>query len=104
MPYLNLQTTLMRQRLTLPIPSEKDAQLAREFWADKEFKTWAVDVSAGPEKRLTFCHTYYARARTSEAAIACVQRNMVCKVARARYRGRLAGPYELGCVKTSSNN
>lgn len=73
---------------------EADAQA---YWADKEFKTWAVDVTAGPAKRPTYRQTFYARARTAEAAIECVKRNMPRKVAGARFLARLAGPRELGC-------
>ncbi|MEM5371027.1 hypothetical protein V4C53_34015 [Paraburkholderia azotifigens] len=73
---------------------------ALAFWSGKEWKSWAVDVTAGPEKRPTYRHTYYARARDGAGAIACVKRDMPCKVARARFAARLAGPRELGCVRT----
>lgn len=84
------------------LPDEADAADARAYWADKEFKKWAVDVAAGPEKRPTYCQTFYARARTADAAIACVKRNMIRTIARARFRARLAGPRELGCVRGSA--
>lgn len=68
------------------------------YWRDKEWKKFAVDVTAGPEKRPTFRETLYVRARTPEAAIECAKRNIFRKPARARFVARLAGPVELGCV------
>ncbi|MFP3709733.1 hypothetical protein SB783_37600 [Paraburkholderia sp. SIMBA_009] len=79
---------------------EADAQA---YWADREFKAWAVDVTAGPAKRPTFRQTYYARARTADAAVECVKRNMLRKVAGARFLARLAGPRELGCVRVEAS-
>lgn len=76
----------------------KDAADAAKYWEGKEYKKWAVDVTAGPLKRPTHCRTHYARARDEESAIAAVKENMVAKVSRARYHARLAGPRELGCV------
>lgn len=71
------------------------------YWRGKEWKKWAVDVTAGPAKRPTYRTTYYARARTAENAIACVKRNMLKRRPRgARFTARLAGPRELGCVPT----
>jgi hypothetical protein len=70
---------------------------ALAYWTGKEWKKWAVDVSAGPTKRPSFRQTYYARARTRDAAIECVKRNLLRKPAGARFVARLAGPRELGC-------
>ena len=71
------------------------------YWRGHEWKKWAVDVIAGPVKRPTYRTTYYARARTAEAAVACVQRNLVKRPpGGARFSARLAGPRELGCVPT----
>ena len=81
-------------------PDEADA---RAYWADKEFKAWAVDVTAGPAKRPTYRQTFYARARTAEAAIECVKRNMIRKVAGPRFLARLAGPRELGCHRVPAD-
>lgn len=73
------------------------------YWCDQEWKKWAVDVIAGPAKRPTYRTTHYARARTAEAAIACVKRNLLKRPPRgARFSARLAGPRELGCVPTPS--
>lgn len=78
-----------------------DEAVAVAFWRDKEWKKWAVDVTACPTKRPTLRTTYYARARTAENAITCVQRNMSIRPPRAaRFTARLAGPSELGCVQT----
>lgn len=79
----------------------KDTADAARFWEGKEFKKWAVDVTAGPVKRPTYNQTHYARARNEESAIEAVKENMITKVSRARYQARLAGPRELGCVATS---
>lgn len=84
------------QQHRLIFPDEADAIA---YWAGKEFKKWAVDVTAGPTKRPTYKRTFYAQARTAERAIACVKRDMLHKPAGARFRARLAGPRELGCVK-----
>jgi hypothetical protein len=85
-----------------PIHSQDAADAAR-YWKGKEFKKWAVDVSAGPEKNPTYQQTHYARARDKKSAIASVKQNMVTRVARARFVARLAGPRELGCVPTASS-
>ncbi|HGO6073744.1 TPA: hypothetical protein ACK3Q6_004476 [Burkholderia cepacia] len=74
---------------------------AAAFWADKEWKKFAVDVTAGPTKKPTYRQTHYARARDGESAIECVKRNLIVKPPRgARFVARLAGPRELGCVPT----
>ncbi|MEX3605246.1 MAG: hypothetical protein VB142_00260 [Burkholderia sp.] len=77
----------------------QDEADAIAYWAGKEWKKWAVDVTAGPEKRPTYNRTFYAQSRTADRAIAAVKREMIDKPARARFRVRLAGPRELGCVK-----
>ncbi|WP_060157228.1 hypothetical protein [Burkholderia cepacia] len=77
---------------------------AIEFWADKEYKKWAVDVEAGPERRPTYRQTFYARTRTSHEAINAVKNGMVRKVPRARFHARLAGPRELGCQRVGGAN
>lgn len=74
---------------------------ARAYWADKEWKKWAVDITAGPEKKPTYSRTFYCGARTSAGAIEAVKRDLPIKPpSRARYAARLAGPRELGCVPT----
>lgn len=78
-----------------------DAAVAAAFWRDKEWKSWAVDIVAGPTNKPTYCATWYARARCGETAIACVQRNLISRPPRgARFTARLAGPRELGCIPT----
>lgn len=74
---------------------------ARNYWADKEYKKFAVTVTAGPEKKPTFNQVHYAGASTSEGAIEAVKRQLITKPSRARYTARLAGPKELGCVRTN---
>ncbi|RQX95032.1 hypothetical protein [Burkholderia stagnalis] len=88
----------MKQQRFL-FPDEADAIA---YWSDKEIKIWAVDIAAGPERRPTYRHTYYARARTADRAIECVKRNLIRRVAGARYRARLAGPRELGCHRVTA--
>jgi len=73
---------------------------ARDYWKDREYKKFAVEVTAGPEKRPTFKQTHYAGSSTPEGAIESVKRNLITKPTRARYVARLAGPKELGCVRT----
>ncbi len=86
--------------MQLPLYLTQDEADADAYWADKEFKTFAVDVTAGPERRPTYRQTFYARARRPEGAIRATQREAIGLPARARYRARLAGPRELGCVPT----
>lgn len=74
---------------------------AAAYWADKEWKKWAVDITAGLEKKPTYARTFYCGAKTLAGAIETVKRDMPIKPpARARYAARLAGPRELGCVPT----
>lgn len=76
-----------------------DGADARDFWRDKEWKKWAVDVAAGPAKRPTFRQTIYVRARSAHRAVACARANMHKRPPRgAVFSARLAGPRELGCV------
>ncbi|MCG6541722.1 hypothetical protein MCB86_16740 [Pseudomonas sp. KSR10] len=75
---------------------------AREYWATREWKTFAIDVVAGPSNRPTYRHTVYVRARTAAEAISSAKRNMIGKPSRPRYSARLAGPRELGCVPAPS--
>lgn len=84
--------------MSLHIPYMDDRKAAILYWRDKEFKVFAVDVTAGPVKRPTYANTWYARARTQERAIECVKRQAFFLPARGRYTARLAGPHELGCV------
>lgn len=89
-------------RATAPHIPLGDAALAAAFWRDKEWKTWAVDIAAGPAKTPTYGATWYARARTAETAITCVRRNLISRPPRgARFTARLAGPRELGCIPAS---
>lgn len=89
------------RRVAAPHISVSDAAVAVAFWRDKEWKTWAVDIVAGPTKKPTYCARWYARARCGETAIACVQRNLISRPPRgARFTARLAGPRELGCIPT----
>lgn len=75
-----------------------DRATATAYWRDKEWKIFAVDVTAGPARRPTYVQTWYSRARAPERAIECVKREAWGLPGRARYVARLAGPEELGCV------
>ena len=76
---------------------------AMAYWADKEWKKWAVDITAGPEKKPTFCRTFYCAAMSSDRALEVVKRDLTTRPPRgARYVVRLAGPRELGCVPVSN--
>ena len=91
--------------LTVAVGEAFRVEFALNAYPDKgTFKAPSFDgfdVIAGPAKRPTYRTTYYARARTAEAAIACVKRNLVKRPPRAaRFSARLAGPRELGCVPT----
>lgn len=76
-----------------------DADLAREYWADKEWKKYAVDIRKGKEKKPTYKRTVYVRARSGTDAVEWVKRNLSLLQAPSRcwYVPRLAGPRELGC-------
>ncbi len=85
--------------ISLALVSDQDRKDAQVYWRDKEWKKWAVDVVAGPARRLTFAATVYVGARTRERALACAKANMAQKPPRgAQFTARLAGPRELGCV------
>ncbi len=84
--------------VSLDYVSAQDAADAARYWRDREWKKFAVDVVAGPERRLTYARTFYARARTPSRAIACVRRDGPRFPAGARFLARLAGPRELGCT------
>lgn len=76
-----------------------DVDLAAEYWADKEWKKFAVDIKKGNHKKLTYQHTTYVRARTGADAIEWVKSNLGLFLAPGRcwFAARLAGPRELGC-------
>lgn len=96
MPYIPGPMVVHRGRLI-----HQDQLDAMAYWANKEWKTWAVDITAGPEKKPNYSRTHYCRARTGARAIEAVKRDLPIKPpGRARYAARLAGPRELGCVPT----
>ncbi|ERJ32927.1 hypothetical protein L810_5404 [Burkholderia sp. AU4i] len=88
----------MKQQRIL-FPDEVDAIAYR---LDKEVRVWAVDIASGSERRPTYRHTYYARARTADRAIKCVKENLTGRTSGARYRARLAGARELGCHRVTA--
>lgn len=88
----------MKQQRIL-FPDEVDAIA---YWPDKEVRVWAVDIAAGSERRPTYRHTYYARARTADRAIKCVKENLTGRTPGVRYRARLAGARELGCHRVTA--
>ena len=88
--------TLTQQRLIFP-----DEADAIAYWRGREFKTWAVDVQAGPPRRPSYRQTVYVRARTGTAAAEVARREIYPASPRsAQWRSHLAGPRELGCVPT----
>lgn len=84
----------------LPFHLSQDAADAARYWADKEYKTFAIDCVAGADRKPTYRRTHYARARTGNDAVALVRKNVNWLPRQTRCRARLAGPRELGCVPT----
>lgn len=81
------------------LPWEQDAIDAASYWQDKDWKKFAVDAVAGPERKPTWRYTYYVGARSAERALAFIRLQAIPKLpAGARLRARLAGPRELGCT------
>ena len=79
-------------------PPYGDRALAESFWADKEWKKWAVDVIVKIVKNTRYGFTVYVGARTATAAIACAKENLYRPVpSNTQFVARLAGPKELGC-------
>lgn len=78
-------------------PMTTDAEDAAKYWQGKEFKKFSVRA-----KRGAYFQTFYARARTAEGAIAAVKRNAIGIPPGAQFTARLAGPLELGCVRTEA--
>lgn len=89
--------------MSWPYIDPVDAALARRVWEGKEFKKFAVDVRAGPERRPTYSKTFYAHCRDCERAIAAVKRDAFGIPKRARFCARLAGPKELGCTPMTTD-
>jgi hypothetical protein len=86
-----------------PLAWEQDAMDGAAYWRDKEVKIFAVDVVAGPARRLTYGKTFYCRAQSAPRAIAAVKTQAIAIPSQARFSTRLAGPRELGCVPTSAS-
>lgn len=82
------------------IPSCEDTARAKTFWANVEFKKYAVDVVAGTAWRLEYGRTFYAQARSAEKAINAVKRDAFGIPPGASFTARLAGPSELGCTQS----
>lgn len=78
----------------------QDEADAHDYWREKEFKKFAVDVRTGRVRNASTRITVYVRARTHDAAIACARRNLKPARPSAQYVARLAGSHELGCVPT----
>jgi hypothetical protein len=93
-----------------PAPTPKPAPLeprfvsqdeldGRRYWADKEWKTYAVDITAGPQRKPTHRSTQYVSSRDVASAVATVKGRAYMGIpSGARFFARLAGPRELGCV------
>lgn len=76
----------------------QDEADAAAYWESREWKKWAVDVTAGPMRRPRFRATIYVRARDRRAAVETAKRSMPAPPKAGRFLARLAGPRELGCV------
>lgn len=82
----------------LPPPLGDHAE-AVAYWADREWKKWAVDVVAAVSSGTKFGFTMYVRARTADAARECAKKNLYRPIpVGAELVTRLAGPRELGCT------
>lgn len=73
-----------------------------EYWATREIKTWAVTLSAGPDKRPTQRHTMFVNSRTADGAIRTARENNTVVKGRLRVQVRLATWRELGCVRRAA--
>lgn len=82
------------------LASMSDAELAARYWADKEWKTHAVDIRTGPPNKPTYKRTVYVRARTAADAEAWARTNrtLLNTPKRCWIKARLAGPRELGAT------
>lgn len=74
-----------------------DHAKAVAYWAEKEFKKFAVHVVIGSGRRPNSEHITYIGARTHQGAIEGAKRART-QPGLAQYFARLAGPAELGCV------
>lgn len=79
-----------------------DEAVAQEFWKDKEWKTYAVDLVTGSGKHRKVIHTMYVKAKTPERAKANAKENDIARKPKPFYYPRLAGPLELGCTAIKS--
>ena len=82
----------------------RDAELAKAYWSTRHRKCFAVVMTAGDVKKITYRRTIYVRATTSDEAInwAKSNRSMFGVPVRCGYHARLAGPIELGCIEVSA--
>lgn len=93
--------TTIRSGQAFPIlmrPPFGDEAIARAYWADKEWKKWAVDVIVKVVRDTRYGFTIYVGARSESLAIACAKNNLHRPVpSSTQFIARLAGPGELGC-------
>lgn len=75
---------------------------SQEYWATREFKTWAVTLTAGPEKKPTQRHVMYVRSRSADGAIKTAREHNQVVKGRIRVQARLATWRELGCVRNAA--
>ncbi|MER0040577.1 hypothetical protein [Pseudomonas sp. MGal98] len=77
-----------------------DADIAARYWADKEWKTYAVDIQTDAPSKPTYKRTVYVRARKAADAEAWTRKNrtLLNTPKRCWMRARLAGPRELGAT------
>ena len=88
---------ILRQRPLLP-----DDQEAEAYWTDKEFKKYAVTISAGPPKRRTYQDVIVVQTLPPERAIECAKDRLLRSVRRPRLTVKLATARDLGCVRTNA--
>lgn len=84
-----------------PLERLRDAELAKAYWATRDRKVYAVDMTAGDVKKITYKRTIYVRARSPQEAMdwARANRALFSVPARCGFSARLAGPMELGAVE-----
>lgn len=86
-----------------PLELSRDAELAKAYWATREIKAFAVQLTGLDVKKMTYSHITYVRASSAERAVDWVKANRSLFAApnRCSFRARLAGPIELGACTSA---
>lgn len=75
---------------------DRDAAVA--YWAEREWKKFAVHVWTGADQRPTTERVLYVGATSAQGAVRGARHNTPFTFpAGAKFAARLAGPQELGC-------